>query len=52
MVFSFIATVRLLLSMGLTYADIKTLSDQEITLLMATELVAHEKEQESMNARR
>ena len=52
MVFSFIATVRLLLSMGLTYSDIQTLSDQEITLLLATEMVAKEREQDAVNARR
>lgn len=52
MVFSFISTVRVLLSMGLSYADIKTLSDSEITLFLATELVIKEKEQEAINARR
>jgi hypothetical protein len=38
--------------MGLSYADIKTLSDQEITLFIATELAVKEKEQEAINARR
>jgi len=52
MVFSFISTVRMLLSMGLTYSDIKTLSEQEITLLLATELMIKEKEQAAVNARR
>jgi hypothetical protein len=51
-VFSFISTVRVLLSMGLSYSDIKTLSDQEITLFIATELAVKEKEQEAINARR
>jgi hypothetical protein len=42
----------MLLSMGLSYTDIKTLSEQEITLLLATEIAVREKEQEAMNARR
>ncbi len=52
MVFSFVSTVRVLLSMGLSYTDIKTLSDQEITLFLATELAVREKEQDAINARR
>ena len=51
-VFSFISTVRMLLSMGFTYEDIKTLSDQEITFFLATEIVVKEKEQDAINARR
>ncbi len=52
MVFSFISTVRMLLSMGLTYSDIKSLSDQEINIFLATEIMVREKEQSAINARR
>ena len=52
MVFSFISTVRMLLSMGLTYSDIKSLSDQEINIFLATEIMVREKEQSAVNARR
>ena len=44
--------MKVLLSMGFTYEDIKTLSDQEITFFLATALVVREKEQDAINARR